>query len=130
MAVKKIYKLLLQDVLKSPRVINVFPNIDFSKVFLNINNCSVSSEGRDVSFRNAHHILPVNDYLYSMSIVKSPLCVFGKLYRESLSHLFFECSFPKPLWPYVCHLLSEVSKSTVIVAMLFFLLFKNHLMTH
>ena len=115
LTVKKIYTLLLRDDIKIPRIVNVFPQINFDRVFTNISNNALSSEARDVSFRIAHHILPVNDYLCSMNIVKSPLCVFCKSKRESLAHLFYECPFTNPLWTYISFLLAKIASSTVTV---------------
>ena len=115
LTVKKIYILLLRDIIIPPRIVNVYPNVNFSKAFFNCNNKLLSSEGRDVSFRILHHVLPVNDYLFSLHIIKSQLCTFCKIYPESLIHLFFECSLVKSLWPFISGLLSAVASSNVII---------------
>ena len=113
---KKAYYLFLQSKIKLPRILSVFPNIDFSKSFQNTNHPLLSPESRDVTYRITHHILPVNQYLYSLSrIVKSPKCILCEQYEESLSHIFFHCKVVNPTLVYISDLLSQVSKSTVSI---------------
>ena len=116
MTFKKAYSLFLQEKVKPPRILNVFPKIDFSKSFRNTNHPLLSPESRDVTYRMVHHILPVNQYLYSFrKIVKSPKCILCQQQEESLSHLFFDCQFISPLWVFICNLMSNLSKATVAI---------------
>ena len=57
--VKKLYHIFLETKLKVPRIINVYPTVDFNEAFKNLCNPLLSCESRDVSFRIVHHILPV-----------------------------------------------------------------------
>ena len=111
LTVKKIY--ILSRIQWCIVDFKVHPNVNFSKAFFNCNNKLLSPEGRIVSFRILHHVLPVNDYLFSLHIIKSQVCTFCKIYPESLIHLFFECSFVKSLWPFISGLLSAVASSNV-----------------
>ena len=76
LTVKKAYKLLLAEICVPLRIINIFPEIDLPIAFVNTANKFLSPDGRDVSFRILHHILLVNDYLFSMGIVKNPFVYF------------------------------------------------------
>ena len=60
-----------------------------------------------------HQVLPVNSYLYRFRIVKNSKCTFCKLHEETLSHLFYDCSYSNPLWLYIQTLLSDASSGVV-----------------
>ena len=92
LSVKKVYNMLLMNTWKPPRIMSIYPNIDFDKAFYNLNNNLLSSENKDVTYSILHHVLPVSEYLYYLKrIVKSPRCVLCNNSAESLSHIFFNC---------------------------------------
>ena len=51
LTVKKVYNILLQDVLISPRVSRICPNINYTKSFKNLSISLLSSESRDLTFQ-------------------------------------------------------------------------------
>ena len=114
--VKKLYYMFLESKVRAPRIINVYPTVDFSEAFSNLCNPLLSCESRDVYFRIIHHILPVNSYLYSFrKIVRSPKCLLCCNYEETLEHLFFHCSFVKSLWECVIAILQDVVEQRVVI---------------
>ena len=49
-------------------------------------------------FRFLHRVLGVNDYLFKLNTVNSPLCSFCGAENETLEHLFWNCSFVRIFW--------------------------------
>ena len=116
LTVKKVYLMLLSEVVLPPRVLKVFPLIDYDKAFRNnaINAINLlSTEGRDVSFRILHRVLPVNEYLYRFKIVRNLKCELCGVGVETLEHLFFHCPIVSPLWQFVELFLTKLTLKKV-----------------
>ena len=98
---KKVYLMLLSEVVLPPRVLKVFPLIDYDTAFKNNAINLLSAEGRDVSFRILHRVLPVNEYLYRFKIIRNLKCELCGVGVETLEHLFFHRPIVSPLWQFV-----------------------------
>lgn len=90
---KCFYKKLLCMKNERPKVVNKFPQIDFSQVFSNLCNPVLDPGTITTSFKLAHDVLPVayRLYLFGMSVCK--MCSFCKKEVETVEHLFYFCSF-------------------------------------
>ena len=116
---KKVYSLFMNKVILIPRVVGIYPSINYREAFLNLKLTSLSPESRDITFKMLHQIIPVRSFLYNINecrrICYYIKCVFCKNEAETLSHLFFQCSFAKPLWNYVVDILSRIAGYNVII---------------
>ena len=111
--VKKIYNTLLEKVVLPPRICRLYPLIDFSEAFSN--NCIkfLSPESRNVTFRVAHGILPINEYLYRLNITKNLKCYLCNSEVESLEHLFYNCTVTNLIWDFTQSVLLKATNSIV-----------------
>ena len=65
---KDVYWVLIEDVLRKPSVEGKFPFVHFQMVWRNISSSFLDSFIRDVSWRIAHHVLPIGECLYYKGI--------------------------------------------------------------
>ena len=49
-------------------------------------------------FKLLHRILPTNSYLYKCNLKETELCNFCQETKETILHLFLECTVSKKLW--------------------------------
>lgn len=106
---KQLYKFLLENVVTQPRVINIFPSVNFKDVFHRLYNSFIDKYIRDVMFRLIHDILPVSYYMHNIGVYKNNKWIFCKIHIETISHLFYECAFVKPLVNIVKNFLNIIS---------------------
>ncbi len=97
---RKSYNTILGLVSKQPGVIDKFPHIDFINTWKELNNKFLSPRPRELCWRIAHHVLPVNAYLYHLHITRNALCPFCR-WPETLTHRFYSCKVIRPLWSVV-----------------------------
>ena len=57
----------------------------------------MSNKIREVHFKILHNVYPTNSQISSFVDI-SDLCVFCKVEKETLFHLFYHCNQDKPLW--------------------------------
>ena len=90
---KDFYKVLVSKLKETPRVLSVFPQVDFSEVFSNLTSKVLDPVVVDVSFKLCHDVLPVAYRLhcFQMSVCKE--CSFCQKEVESVEHLFYYCTF-------------------------------------
>lgn len=60
-------------------------------------------------FRLIHDILPVSYYMHNIGVYKNNTCIFCKIHVETISHMFYECAFVKPLVNIVKNFLNIIS---------------------
>ena len=53
---------------------------------------------REFQFKVIHRYLPVNSVLYKCKLVDSERCSYCFIHKETLDHLFHECSYAKNLF--------------------------------
>ncbi|PJE77730.1 hypothetical protein CI610_03342 [invertebrate metagenome] len=109
---KELYGTLLSGVITTPRIVRIFPTIDFAPVFLNISNKFLDTRSRDVVFKIVHEILPVNFRMYRFGVESSKYCTFCSGF-ETISHLFFECPFIQPLVSLVNSWIHQISENKI-----------------
>jgi exonuclease III len=97
---KKAYKTILDLISKRPVITDKFPHIDFDRTWKALNSKLLSPRPRDLCWRIAHHVLPVNSYLFHLHINRNALCPFCR-WPETLTHRFFSCRAVRPLWKIV-----------------------------
>ena len=97
MSVKQYYTILLENIVIQPRIVSIFPTINFQEVFKNLYNPFIDRFARDITFRLIHDTLPVSYFMYYIGLNKEKNCVLCKNRIETITHLFYECSFVKPL---------------------------------
>ena len=87
---KVLYSTLLKDVKIEPRVLRIFPGIDFCPIFSEIYRDFIDHCISDVSWRIVHEILPINYVLYYRNISQDKFCTFCNGI-ETFEHLFYDC---------------------------------------
>ena len=55
-----------------------------------------------------HRILPTNSWLYKCNLVSTVNCDFCHIQRESIEHLFFECTVTKNIWLQLINWLNSI----------------------
>ena len=104
---KKIYSDLLQDIYIEPDTIfskwskDIFENqMEKNKLFsafANINHITISTKLRNFQYKLLHRVLALNPFLNKIGIVGDNKCTFCKLLDETITHLFYDCVFVKPI---------------------------------
>ena len=98
-----------------PHIVHQFPRIDFKEVFKVVHHKFVDQDLRDVSWRVAHYIIPVNYYLYEKrkkNNCECELCVTG---IETVVHLFACCAIVKPFWQFVEFVFNTYTSNNVSI---------------
>ena len=58
---------------------------------------------RIFQYKCLNNILYLNNALFRMNLVDTPLCSFCNTRNETVSHFFYECNITKLLWSHVAH---------------------------
>ena len=90
------------------------PLIDFTQTWHAVTNRFVSPKARELSWKIAHGVLPVNDYLYSLQIIRHNRCPFCNM-PETLTHLFFACREVQLLWHWIERIMSDIADKAIKV---------------
>ncbi len=88
------------------------PLINFKQTWHLGTNRLVSPRARELNWKIAHGVLPVNDYLYSLQIIRHNRCPFCDL-PETLTHRFFTCKEVRLLWHWVENIMSDIACKVV-----------------
>lgn len=93
-----LYKLLLKKRVATPSAISKWQSLsgenvhfNWGKIFSLPYRAVRNRKIQYFQFRFIHRILGVNEYLYKMKMVNSPLCQFCLNENESIDHLFWHC---------------------------------------
>ena len=70
----------------------------FDHRFIKTAGVTLDTNIRMVQYKILNNILCLNQRLYRMNLVESPLCSLCKREVESISHLFLKCEFSTRLW--------------------------------
>ena len=74
---------------------NVLP---WKEIYLLAFSTSIDSFSRIFQYKILNNILFLNNTLYKMGKVSSPLCSYCNVEKETISHLFLECKITKRVW--------------------------------
>ena len=107
---KSVYNILMSDLPRKPRIINVFPYIDFKQCWEEINCNFLHPYVKDLSWRIAHYVIPIDLFLYTKKLTKSKTCHFCDE-EEKVEHLFYQCSVVQPVIQYVELLISAMAST-------------------
>lgn len=110
MTTKQYYTILLENIVTQPRIVNLFPSVNFQEVFYRLHNDFIDKNARDVMFRIIHDIIPVSYYMHNIGIYKDNKCALCHIHVETISHLFYECAFVKPLIAIVKNWLNSITR--------------------
>jgi hypothetical protein len=83
------------------------PNIDWSKVWKNINNKILSSQARSTWFRLVNNKLPLKVTLFNQNRIASPVCTECNQYAETVVHKYTNCNSTSILWRYVINQIQQ-----------------------
>ena len=102
---KAIYSKLVQRKQEQPTAFKTYTNIfenlqesELSYIYMLPRFCTSDVLLKEFQFKILHRYLPTNELLYKMKKVDSPNCTFCNVYKESITHLFYECFCVKNLW--------------------------------
>ena len=99
---KCIRELIHRDIISKPASVfvwsNVYPDIDWEKTWLLPRKFFVSNKVREVSLKILHRCYPVNLAVMKYMLNIDPLCSFCHLTDESITHLFWDCTFSQSFW--------------------------------
>ena len=79
--------------------------------FSSIYYTTLEKYSREFQFKVIHRYLPVNSVLYKWKLVDSERCTYCFIHKETLDHLFYECSYAKNLF----YKIEEWLKNTGVV---------------
>lgn len=97
MLTKQYYTILVENIVTEPRIVNIFPSVNFTKVFQRLHNTFLDKYSRDIMFRIIHEIIPVSYFMHRIGFYKNNKCALCNIQVETIPHLFYECRFVKPL---------------------------------
>ena len=109
MTTKQFYQIVLETIVTEPRIIKIFPSINFKYVFQRLHDPFIDKHLRDVMFRIIHDILPVSYYMCNIGVYKNNKCALCNVHIETIPHLFYECTFIKPLLSIVKNFLNTLT---------------------
>jgi len=122
---KNVYEVLRKTQVKRPLIIEKYPLIDFCQTWKAVTNRMVTPKARELSWKIAHGVLPVNDYLQRLHIIRHNRCPFCGL-PETLAHLFFACKEVRFLWRWVERMMTGISGKSAKIGVAY-VLFKQEL---
>ena len=129
---KFIYYHLLDNRKQPPRILRVYPTIEFKRAWKWIQCSFVDPKYRDLAWRVLNEILPTQSYLYKLHISRNAKCYLCGRSEETLSHLFFACSMLNGLWKLVEDVLFQLTECQVKITIraIYFNIFQTHAITH
>ena len=89
-SVKKFFWQFTKADVVAPRIVGKVPRQDFSRSWGNIQNLLLDPSDRNIAWRIAHGIVPVQAFLYRRNITRDINCSFCRL-PETLEHAFVDC---------------------------------------
>jgi hypothetical protein len=108
----KIFYIYLLDTDYKVKCVNLFPQINFKNVFLNIFSSAIDPIHKNICYRLVHDVVYVDYFLYCKRISKKKSCYFCNGI-ETVSHLFIECSYYKPFNSIIIYLLHIISDKKI-----------------
>ena len=88
---KQFYVILSSSHIFHPHIESVHPKVDFNNIWHCLQDKFIDPFSRDIAWRCAHEILPVQKLLYKYKISKIQNCILCNHLLESTEHLFFSC---------------------------------------
>ena len=65
------------------------------KIYMLSSKCAIDTGTRVFPYKILNNILCLNNHLYKMKVAESPLCSLCQKEKETLEHLFVDCTFSK-----------------------------------
>ena len=110
-ASRNVYDVLVDRKLVPPRTNPEMASIDLVKVWKSIHSKFISPDLRDLYFRIAHNILPVQSRLYHCKVSTSLACACCGG-NENLTHCFFDCPVIQPVILYIEGVINIICSKT------------------
>ncbi len=114
-SVKVMYSILLKNVEHLPNIVTKNRTLDFHIIFKNLFNKFIEKFSRDIMYKIVHRVLPVNRLMYYYGIYKVNKCSFCSEQIETLTHLFYECTYVKPLLILIRNWIMAISQGKVFL---------------
>ena len=102
---KSVYKLCISHKFSSPtskKLLSTKFNIEDQNIWSSVHllpaSATLDTKIGMFQYKILNNILYLNQRLYHMKLVASPLCSLCKSEVETISHLFFRCEFSTRLW--------------------------------
>lgn len=103
---RKIRQLFQNEIVSLPYIVSYwngqFINIPWKKVWTLSSKYLITNKVKDVSYKLLHLFYPVKLYLKKMFPDIDSLCSFCGAVEESISHLFWDCSYTNMFWKDFC----------------------------
>ena len=106
---KEMYTILLNSNKTHPRIESVHTNVSYPLIWKSLNNKFLDPFARDVSWKIAHEIIPVQQLLCKYKISKVPECSLCNFPLESIEHLFYSCPMVTPVYEFITDYLSAAA---------------------
>lgn len=123
---RKIRQLFQNEIVSLPYIVSYwngqFVDIPWKKVWTLSSKYLITNKVKDVSYKLLHLFYPVKLYLKKMFPDIDTLCSFCGAEHESISHLFWECTYTSLFWKNFCifvHTFSSQSFSLLYKDVLF-----------
>ena len=114
MSVKAAYKNLIRPLVKAPtsqkslEKLLCRQDLDWASIYMIPQMDTVESKLRIFQYKVLNNILYLNDRLYKMGIVQTPLCSLCKQEKETVAHLLCQCHVTRQLWCLLSHWMQGV----------------------
>jgi len=112
LSTKVVYWEFVNSQVKRPHIESKHPQIDFDTVWSDINWKWVDPSHRDLAWRAAHNVLPVQARLFHFNITNDQYCSFCHL-PEDVLHVFCKCPRIRNLWLFVEAMLTKMADRPV-----------------
>ena len=120
---KSIYNSLVKQQIEKPTSIakyseflSILSDSEIKQIFLLPRKCTKDNEIKEFQFKILHRYLPTNTLLFKMHKVSSEKCTFCELYKENLTHLFFDCLCVRDLWFMVNNVLTLLTGNRIYLS--------------
>ena len=105
---KLVYKILIRKNSTRPQKseekwvkdcgLEVVEDLSWRSIYLLPRLCTISTRIRNFQFKFLHRRIATNTFLFKVGISDTALCYLCKTDKETLIHLFWECSVMKTFW--------------------------------
>ena len=100
----ELYKILINSLSRPPtsqsRIMDILQSysLPWKEIYILPRKVTIDTYSRVFHYKCLNNILYLNNSLFKMGLVPSPLCSLCKNENETFSHLFYECGNTKTLW--------------------------------
>ena len=114
----KVIKLYYQTPTAVTKYMMLFPclnEVENKNMFIVSRCCTSDNKMKEFQYKILHRFLATNSLLFRMNKIESDKCTFCGIYKENISHLFYDCVYVKNLWLAIKNIIFCITGKQIIL---------------